>query len=162
MCVWDSQENIKQIELRSQMFEKPCGCTKGCGTKSCGCVKRGVECLFTCKCCKLGNCKNKKAGNVQEEGSTGTSTQLSDQILSDFLFFLIWSGFIQAPRWEVWRNQKNHLSDFLIFLNFTFVCYFQLENGVSVGREVPKKLPGGGALRCDRILCCGELWGPGS
>ena len=40
--------------------------------------------------------------------------------------------------------------------------YFQIEYEVSEDREVLKKLPEGGALRCDRISCRGEPRGPDS
>ena len=54
------------------------------------------------------------------------------------------------------KNEFSNFSDFPVF------CYFGIENGVSEGREVLKKLPGSVALRCDRISCRGEPWGPDS
>ena len=43
-----------------------------------------------------------------------------------------------------------------------FFANLLVKYGVSGGREVLKKLPGGVALRCDRISCRKEPQGPDS
>ena len=52
--------------------------------------------------------------------------------------------------------------DLFNFSDFRVFCYFGVKYGVSEGREVLKKLPGSVALRCDRISCRKEPWGPDS
>ena len=43
-----------------------------------------------------------------------------------------------------------------------FFFNFVVENGISGAWEGLKKLRGGVALRCDRVSCRGEPWGPDS
>ena len=50
----------------------------------------------------------------------------------------------------------------IVLLRLCVFVIFWVENGVSEGQEVLKKLPGSGALRCDRISCRGEPRGPDS
>ena len=56
----------------------------------------------------------------------------------------------------------SNLQNCLIFRIFNDFLDFWVIYGVSGGREVFKKLPGGGPLLCDRVSGRGEPWRPDS
>ena len=53
--VWDTEENIRNIQMRVDAILKGCKCTTGCTTARCGCRKKGSLCSEGCDCV---NCKN--------------------------------------------------------------------------------------------------------
>ena len=58
-CDWDSSENIQRVRNLVGLFIRGCKCTKGCTTKLCRCVKKGVQCGPSCNC---KSCQNLPSG----------------------------------------------------------------------------------------------------
>ena len=59
--VWDSEENISNIQTRVTALLKGCRCTTGCATGRCGCKKKDSLCSEGCECV---NCKNMEQSNT--------------------------------------------------------------------------------------------------
>ena len=75
--IWDSAENIRNIEKRVDAILKGCRCSTGCATARCGCRKKGTSCLEGCECV---NCTN--MSNVQSTDSAMLEISIEEDILT--------------------------------------------------------------------------------
>lgn len=62
--VWDSQENLQQVQKTVEYLTKGCKCRTGCSTFCCRCKKQSLQCGPTCHCT---NCKNTSRYVTQNE-----------------------------------------------------------------------------------------------
>ena len=53
--VWDSPENLQQVQRTVDYLTQGCKCKTGCTTRRCKCKKENIQCGPSCQCI---NCKN--------------------------------------------------------------------------------------------------------
>ena len=53
--VWDSPDNLRQVQRTVAYLTQGCRCKTGCTTRRCKCIKESTQCGPSCRCV---NCKN--------------------------------------------------------------------------------------------------------
>ena len=65
--VWDTAENIANIQERISLLTRGCGCKTGCCSKRCQCARKGQYCGPRCKCVQCCNIQSEPTVSDSED-----------------------------------------------------------------------------------------------
>ena len=79
--MWDSQENLLQVQKTVEYLTKGCKCKTGCSTLRCKCKKESLQCGPSCHCV---NCKNTSQYVRQnEEAEQEIQQEINEEVVNE-------------------------------------------------------------------------------